>query len=194
MIGVIDYNAGNIKSVTNALARCGADYIITNEHHQLLDANKVIFPGVGEASTTMQYLRDRRLDETILQLTQPVLGICLGMQLMCTGSEEGNTSCMDIFSAQVKRFPNIELVPHMGWNNLSTQKEGNPLLEGISNLDDVYFVHSYYVEDNPYSIATCDYIMPFCAAMQKNNYYATQFHPEKSADVGERILLNFLRL
>jgi glutamine amidotransferase len=165
---------------------------VTDDKETILSAEKVIFPGVGEASSAMQHLKEHRLDELIKSLKQPTLGICLGQQLMCKYSEENDTECLGIFDTDVKKFPPTELVPHMGWNNLENLR-GN-LFNGISNEDNVYFVHSYYAELSKETIATCQYILPFSAAMQKNNFYATQFHPEKSAWVGERILKNFLEL
>ncbi len=192
MIAIIKYNAGNIKSVENAIRRLGYDCVVTDDKETILSADKVIFPGVGEASSAMEYLKNHHLDELIKSLKQPTLGICLGQQLMCSYSEEGDTTCLGIFDAKVKKFPPEELVPHMGWNNLENLK--GPLLQGISEHDNVYFVHSYYAELSKETIATCNYIQPFGAAMQKNNFYATQFHPEKSAGVGERILKNFLEL
>jgi len=192
MIAIIKYNAGNIKSVQNAIRRLGFDCQVTDDRDTILAADKVIFPGVGEASSAMQYLLAHQLDELIKSLTQPTLGICLGQQLMCSYSEEGDTACLGIFDARVKKFPSTELVPHMGWNNLEDLK--GPLFEGITPEDNVYFVHSYYAETSNETIATCNYILPFSAAMQKDNFYATQFHPEKSAGVGERILKNFLEL
>jgi imidazole glycerol-phosphate synthase subunit HisH len=192
MIAIIKYNAGNIKSVENALKRLGYDCIVTDSPDLIRNASKVIFPGVGEASSAMQYLKEHRLDELIKSLKQPTLGICLGQQLMCSYSEEGETPCLGIFDAKVKKFPSAELVPHMGWNNLEDLK--GPLFKGISNKDNVYFVHSFYAELSGETVATCNYILPFGAAMQKDNFYATQFHPEKSAGVGERILKNFLEL
>ncbi len=190
MIAIIKYNAGNITSVQNALNRLGCESIITDNENEISNADKVIFPGVGEASTAMQYLQERKLDVLIKSLTQPVLGICLGQQLMCKYSEENNTECLGIFDATVKLFLPEELVPHMGWNNLETSNSS--LFEGITTADNFYFVHSYYATICENTIATCNYILPFSAAMQKNNFYATQFHPEKSADVGERVLRNFL--
>ena len=190
MIAIIKYNAGNITSVQNALDRLGYDSIITDDEVKIRNADKVIFPGVGEASTAMQYLKERKLDVLIKSLTQPVLGICLGQQLMCTFSEENNTPCLGIFNTSVKLFPPTELVPHMGWNNITFKNDN--LFEGISKDDNFYFVHSYYAEICESTIATCQYISPFSAAMQKDNFYATQFHPEKSAVVGERVLKNFL--
>jgi glutamine amidotransferase len=191
MIAIIKYNAGNITSVKNAIERLGFDCIVTDDEQQIRNADKVIFPGVGEASSAMNYLRERGMDKLIASLTQPVLGICLGQQLMCKFSEEGNTTCLGIFDVEVKKFPATDIVPHMGWNGLRSRKESS-LLKDISENDDVYFVHSYYCELSENTIAECDYILLFSAAMQKNNFYATQFHPEKSASVGERILKNFL--
>ncbi len=192
MIAIVKYNAGNIKSVENAVKRLGFDCVVTDDEDVLRAASKVIFPGVGEAKSAMSYLHERKLDELIKSLTQPVLGICLGLQLMCKHSEEGDTNCLGIFDAEVKKFPPLDIVPHMGWNNL-TEIKGN-LFNGLSENDNVYFVHSYFAALSEYTLAVCDYIVPFSAAMQKNNFYATQFHPEKSADMGERILKNFLTL
>jgi glutamine amidotransferase len=152
----------------------------------------VIFPGVGEASSAMNYLKEKGLNRIISSLSQPVLGICLGLQLMCRHSEEADTACLHIFDADVKLFPNTGIVPHMGWNNFTSLK--SELFKGINLIDDVYYVHSYYAEISSFTIASCEYILPFSAAMQKNNFYATQFHPEKSASVGELILKNFLKL
>jgi len=191
-VAIIKYNAGNITSVQNALNRLGVESIVTDDSDIILNADKVIFPGVGEASTAMQYLRERKLDEVILKMKNPMLGICLGLQLMCNYSEEGNTDCLGIFDSEVKLFPAEEKVPHMGWNNLS--KTQGELLEGIKHKDDFYFVHSYYAEICESTIGQCNYIQPFSAVMQKDNYYATQFHPEKSADTGSIILQNFMNL
>ncbi len=155
-------------------------------------ADKVIFPGVGEASTAMQYLKQRGLDEVIKSVTNPFLGICLGLQLMCNKTEEGNTDCLGIFNVDVKRFPPKEKVPHMGWNNFESVK--GELFNNIELKDDVYYVHSYYAELNEDTVAVCNYINPFSAALQKDNFYATQFHPEKSAGIGAQILKNFLEL
>ena len=192
MIAIIKYNAGNISSVQNALTRLGYESAITDNETSILAADKVIFPGVGEASSAMKYLIEKKLDKTILKIKKPMLGICLGQQLMCTYSEEGNTKCLGIFDSHVKKFPNTELVPHMGWNNFSKIEGG--LFKGLESTNNVYFVHSYYAEVNKQTTAVCDYIKPFSAAMQKDNFYATQFHPEKSADIGEQILKNFLDL
>lgn len=193
MIAVVKYNAGNIRSVMNALHRLGADATVTDDPKLLREADKVIFPGVGEASSAMRYLRERGLDEVLKNLNQPFLGICLGLQLMCKHSEEGDTECLEIFSENVKRFPSAkEKVPHMGWNNCNELK--GPLFNGISMDDDFYFVHSYYAELGSQTTAKCDYIMPFSAALQKDNFHAVQFHPEKSADVGQKLINNFLVL
>jgi len=192
MIAIIKYNAGNIRSVENALSRLGYKCSVTDDRDEIMNAEKVILPGVGEASSAMNYLRERKLDMLIASLSQPVLGICLGLQLMCSYSEEGKTRCLDIFDAAVKLFPGTDKVPHMGWNNFNSLK--GEIFNGISPGDDVYYVHSYYAEVCPCTSAICSYILPFSAAMKKDNFYATQFHPEKSADIGERILKNFLEL
>jgi len=192
MIAIIKYNAGNISSVQNALTRLGYKSVITDNENEILNADKVIFPGVGEASSAMKYLIEKGLDKVILSVKNSMLGICLGLQLMCEFSKEGNTKCLGIFNASVKNFPATEKVPHMGWNNFSTLKGG--LFEGIYQDDDMYYVHSYYAEINEHTIASCNYILPFSAAMQKGNFYATQFHPEKSADIGIQLLKNFLSL
>ncbi|MCH2229349.1 MAG: imidazole glycerol phosphate synthase subunit HisH [Crocinitomicaceae bacterium] len=192
MIAIIDYNAGNVKSVQNALTRLGYESKITNNVNEIKSAKKVIFPGVGEAKSAMQSLKTNGIDRLIPTLKQPVLGICLGQQLMCKYSEEGNTNCLSIFDVHVKRFPPKDVVPHMGWNNLSILK--NELFEDWVIGSNVYFVHSYYVELCEYTSATTDYIIPFSAALQKDNFYATQFHPEKSSSIGSKILQNFLKL
>lgn len=192
MIAILKYNAGNIMSVQNALTRLGYSSIITDNPKELANASKVIFPGVGEAGSAMKYLMERGLEKTIISLKQPVLGICLGMQLMCTYSEEGDTKCLGIFESDVKLFSPVEKIPHMGWNNFLTLK--GDLFKGITADDDVYYVHSYYSEICSSTTAICDYVLPFSASMQKDNFYATQFHPEKSAETGERILKNFLEL
>lgn len=190
---IIKYNAGNIFSVESALLRLGVKPIITDDERLIKSADKVIFPGVGEASSTMKYLREKGLDKTIRELTNPILGICLGMQLMCKHSEEGNTDCLNIFDAEVKKFTPNEVerkVPHMGWNTIFDLKSS--LFDNMADGEYVYFVHSYFVEQCPDTIASTDYIQPFSAALNKDNFYATQFHPEKSGDVGEQILRNFL--
>ncbi len=192
MIAIIKYNAGNIASVKNALGLLGYPCIVTDHESDILNADKVIFPGVGEASSAMQYLKQRNMDALIRSLRQPVLGICLGQQLMCTHSEEGDVDCLNIFDANVRKFPPNDIVPHMGWNNL--QDTRGALFSKNSDGEDFYFVHSYYCESSADTVASCDYILPFSAAMQKNNFYAVQFHPEKSAAAGEKLLLNFLEL
>ncbi len=190
---IIKYNAGNIQSVSFALERLGVDFSITDDIHRIVSADKVIFPGVGEASTTMSYLKQHHLDAVIRDLKQPVLGICLGMQLMCRYSEENDTECLGIFDEDVKRFvpDGDKKVPHMGWNQLHLC-EGwlDPALEG----QNVYFVHSYYAPVNRCSSAITEYISPFSAAMHRDNFYAVQFHPEKSAQAGELVLNSFLNL
>jgi glutamine amidotransferase len=192
MIAIIKYNAGNIKSVQNALTRLDYESIITDNPKLILQADKVIFPGVGEAASAMRYLKKKGLDKTILQIKNPMLGICLGLQLMCESSEEGNTSCLGIFNTVVKKFPDKDIVPHMGWNNFSTLK--GSLFDKIDIASNVYYVHSYFAEINDETTAICNYIQPFAVAFQKNNFYATQFHPEKSSSVGAQILTNFLDL
>jgi glutamine amidotransferase len=192
MIAIIKYNAGNVKSVENAIQRLGFETVITDDKDLIQCAEKVIFPGVGEASSAMNYLKKHNLDKLIISLKQPVLGICLGQQLMCKFSEEGNAVCLGIFETNVKKFPPIELVPHIGWNNLTKTK--GVLFNEITTEDDFYFVHSYYAEICNETSAQCNYISPFSAALEKNNFYATQFHPEKSAGVGEKILKQFLAL
>ncbi len=193
-IAVIDYNAGNVRSVLYALERLGIAATLTADPKRIATADKVIFPGVGEAAGTMQHLRERGLDEVIKGLTQPVLGICLGMQLLCAHSEEGDTTCLGLIPQQVLRFrPHAgEKVPHMGWNTIGQLNSGLFSPDLVDQY--VYFVHSYYVEPGPYTIAVTDYVQPFSAAVQKDNFYATQFHPEKSAQAGARILKNFIDL
>ncbi|MEQ8361504.1 MAG: imidazole glycerol phosphate synthase subunit HisH [Cyclobacteriaceae bacterium] len=191
-VAIIKYNAGNTQSVAFALDRIGITYSITDNPEEIKAAEKVIFPGVGEASTAMKYLSEKNLDQLLPKLQQPVLGICLGMQLMCRFSEENDTKCLSIFDETVKRFDatQISKVPHTGWNNL-TQCKGwiGPEFEDTF----VYFVHSYYVPLNAYTVAQTDYIAPFSAAMEKDNFFAVQFHPEKSADIGEKVLKQFLK-
>jgi len=192
MIAIIKYNAGNIRSVQNALARLGYSSTITDDPEKIRKANKVIFPGVGEANSAMQYLKEKELDELIRSLTQPVLGICLGLQLMCKFTEEGNTKCLGIFPNQVIRFKGNAIIPHMGWNDFVSNT--GVLFNKVDTKSNVYFVHGYFAEPGEYTTAICDYIQPFSAALEKDNFYATQFHPEKSADVGSTILKNFLQL
>jgi glutamine amidotransferase len=192
MIAIIKYNAGNIRSVQNALDRLGYDSVVTDDVQTLISSEKVIFPGVGEASTAMNYLQERGLDQVIKNLTQPVLGICLGLQLLCSESEEGNTKCLGVFDNKVRRFEETDLVPHMGWNDINSLQ--GELFNGVETGDDMYFVHSYYADLSEQTTAICDYITPFSASLKKDNFYATQFHPEKSADIGKKILLNFLEL
>lgn len=194
-IAVVKYNAGNIHSVDCALRRLGVEAVITADKEALMAADKVIFPGVGEAETTMNHLRANGMDELIKNLRQPVLGICLGMQLMCRYSEEGEADCLGIFDTEVKRFlpPKQEdKVPHMGWNTIT--QTNSALFRGFSQEEFVYFVHSFYVPLCEFTAAQTEYILPFSAALHKDNFYATQFHPEKSGSTGERILRNFLEL
>lgn len=192
MIAIIKYNGGNVNSVQNALRRLNVQSIVTDDADLIRKADKVIFPGVGEASSTMKLLKEKGLDELIPTLKQPVLGICLGMQLMCKYSEEGNTEGLGIFDIEVKKFPANDVVPHMGWNTLSDFT--SDLFSGITADDDVYFVHSFYCELSENTTSVCNYILPFSASLQKDNFYAVQFHPEKSGDVGSRLLENFLKL
>ncbi len=213
-VAVVKYNAGNIFSVIHALQRMGVEPLLTDNAEELRSADRVIFPGQGEASNAMHYLRERGLDRIIPSLTNPVLGICIGQQLMCRHSEEGDVDCLGIFDAEVKRFVPLrheDKIPHMGWNTLhpvqgeelrmknkSNQSEdngnsGSSLFEGLDG-EFVYFVHSYYVPVCQHTAAVTEYIHPFSAAMQKDNFFATQFHPEKSGRVGQQILRNFLEL
>ncbi|MCQ2375177.1 MAG: imidazole glycerol phosphate synthase subunit HisH [Salinivirgaceae bacterium] len=197
-IVVIKYNAGNIRSVCNALKRLGYEAEITDDVEKIKAADKVIFPGVGEASTTMKYLRESGLDKVIVSLKQPVLGICLGMQLMCKFSEEGNVDCLGIFDVPVKRFQlpaqNVDnlKIPQMGWNTITSVK--SPLYNAQLENQYVYFVHSYYVPLCDYTAATTNYTISYSSSLHRDNFYATQFHPEKSGSVGEQILKNFLEL
>lgn len=194
-VAVVKYNAGNIYSVIHALQRLGVEPLLTDDAMELRSADKVLFPGQGEASNAMQYLRSHNLDRVICDLRQPILGICIGQQLMCRHSEEGNVDCLGIFDADVVRFRpqrHEDKVPHMGWNQLADPK--SELFKGFEQNEFVYFVHSFYVPVCEHTIATTDYILPFSAALHKDNFYATQFHPEKSGSVGERIIKNFLDL
>jgi len=193
---IIKYNAGNIQSVRYALERIGATATVTDDHDMIAAADKVIFPGVGEASTAMQYLRERKLDQLIINLQQPVLGICLGMQLMCKHSEENDTSCLNIFDEAVKQFKPQQgdgiKVPQIGWNTIQDLK--TPLFDKVAANSYCYFVHGYYASKGEHTIATTDYIQPYSSALHRDNFYGVQFHPEKSAEVGEQILTNFLKI
>ncbi len=192
---IVKYNAGNIQSVLYALERIGKTAVVTDDHAMIRSARRVIFPGVGEASSAMRYLRERKLDETIRKLRQPVLGICLGMQLMCEYSEENDTTCLGIFEEKVRKFDNSLLrvkVPQIGWNNIFDLK--SELFESVPQESYCYFVHGYYASVGRHTIATTEYTLPYSSALQKGNFYGVQFHPEKSAGVGEQILKNFLSL
>jgi glutamine amidotransferase len=201
-VSIVKYNAGNIFSVINAVKRLGIEPLLTDDREELMSSDKVIFPGQGEASNAMAYLKERNLDKVIRDLRQPVLGICIGQQLLCSHSEEGDTECIGVFPMEVKRFVPVnheDKIPQMGWNQLlHLTKEGrpvSPLLQGLSEGDFVYFVHSYYVPlHEEYTIATTNFTLDYSAAIQKDNFFATQFHPEKSGRVGERILKNFIEL
>ena len=201
-VSIVKYNAGNIFSVINAVKRLGIEPLLTDDREELMSSDKVIFPGQGEASNAMAYLKERNLDKVIRDLRQPVLGICIGQQLLCSHSEEGDTECIGVFPMEVKRFVPVnheDKIPQMGWNQLlHLTTEGrpvSPLLQGLSEGDFVYFVHSYYVPlHEEYTIATTNFTLDYSAAIQKDNFFATQFHPEKSGRVGERILKNFIEL
>lgn len=192
MIVIIDYGAGNVKSVQNAIESLGFEATVSSDASLIQQADKVIFPGVGEASSAMEVLKAKGLDQLIPALKQDVLGICLGLQLMCQSTEEGNADGLGIFDTMVKRFPDEDIVPQMGWNNLINKK--SQLMKGIEADQDVYFVHSYYAELCKDTSVECDYILSFSAVLEKDNFYATQFHPEKSGAVGQQILKNFLEL
>lgn len=197
MIAIIDYDTGNLCSVTNALERLGAEYKITADPREIATAQRVLLPGVGEASTAMGKLRERGLVEVIRALTQPVLGICIGVQLLCHSSQESDTECIGVFTNRVRKFqadpqnPTLK-IPHMGWNSIENLR--SPLLAGIDEGAYIYYVHSYAPEVNGDTIATTTYGQPFSAAINRDNFYGTQFHPEKSAAIGERILSNFLKI
>lgn len=192
---IIQYNAGNIQSVLYALERIGCTAEVTDNPEHILQADKVIFPGVGEASTAMNYLRNRNLDQLIIHLKQPVLGICLGMQLMCKHSEENNTDCLGIFEEKVSKFSpldGINKIPQIGWNTIEELK--SPIFKNIKEASFCYYVHSYYASLGEHTIATTQYGIRYSAALHKNNFYGVQFHPEKSAEIGEQILRNFIAL
>jgi imidazole glycerol-phosphate synthase subunit HisH len=199
---IINYHAGNIRSVTFALERIGVTPILSDNAEEIRSADKIIFPGVGEASSAMKYLKEKKLDTVIKELKQPLFGICLGMQLLCKTSEEGNTDCLGIFDVPVKHFispgeasksksGDIK-VPQIGWNKIYDLK--SPLFKGIKEHEYMYFVHGYYAEKNEHSIASANYILEYSCALHKDNFYAAQFHPEKSATAGERLLTNFFEL
>lgn len=192
---IIKYNAGNIQSVLYALERIGVSAEVTDDVERIKKSDKVIFPGVGEASSAMRYLQERKLDKLICDLTQPVLGICLGMQLMCRFSEENEIQCLGIFEEEVKLFKTADpgfKIPQIGWNTVYDLK--TPLFKGVPEQSYCYFVHSYYASLGEHTIGTTDYIRPYSSALHKKNFYGVQFHPEKSAAIGERILTNFLHL
>lgn len=209
-IAIVKYNAGNIQSVLYALERLGVDAVVTDDHHKIQSADKVIFPGVGEASTAMRYLKERNLDQLIRDLRQPVFGICLGMQLMCAHTEENDAECLGIFDEQVKKFSPADRdetsklasvnglsqtrfkVPQIGWNNIFELK--TDLFKNVPENSFIYLVHSYYASLGEHTIALADYIAPYSAALHKDNFYGVQFHPEKSAEAGEQIIKNFLNL
>jgi imidazole glycerol-phosphate synthase subunit HisH len=192
-IAIIKYNAGNVQSVQYALQRLGVESVVTDDETIIRNASKIIFPGVGHANAAMQYLKERELDKVIVSLQQPVLGICLGLQLLCNHSEEGDTKCMGIFDTEVKLFNSSSLkIPQIGWNNIYSYR--SVLFDGIKENEFVYTVHSYYAAANKETTAKTDYTLPYSAALQKNNFYAVQFHPEKSGKVGEIILQNFIQL
>ena len=191
-LAVVKYNAGNIESVLNTLSRIGITPSVTDDPAELRSADKVLFPGVGQAASAMAYLRERKLDSVLRELTQPFLGICFGMQLMCNHSEEGNVDCLGIFDVAVKKFPPLGKVPHMGWNTISEFK--SPLLKNVQENEYMYFVHSYYAELCSATSARCEYLIPFSAGLQKDNFHAFQFHPEKSGTIGEQIIKNFIDL
>ena len=193
-IAIIKYNAGNVASVMYALDRIGQKYVWTDDPEQIKKADKVIFPGVGEASTAMAYLKEKGLDQVIKGLKQPVLATCIGMQLLCKHSEEGNVDCIGVFDVEVKKFESKDLkIPHVGWNSIVSKGE-NPLMNGLKEEEFVYFVHSFYAPLNAYTTAVCEYVQPFSAMLHKDNFYAAQFHAEISGKAGEQILKNFLAL
>lgn len=192
MIAILDYGAGNITSVKNLLFNLNIDTVVSSNLLELNDADKIIFPGVGHAEFAMNQLNELNLIPFIQSYQKPFLGICLGLQLMCSHSEEGNTHGLGIIPAIVKKFPPKDIIPHMGWNNVHYKK--HPLFAGLPTNPDFYFVHSYYVENNPFCVAQCNYIVDFCCAVHKDNFYGVQFHPEKSSKFGKIIIQNFLNL
>ncbi|MEO7961491.1 MAG: imidazole glycerol phosphate synthase subunit HisH [Ginsengibacter sp.] len=199
-LAIIQYNAGNIQSVLYALQRLSINAVVTDDHDEIRSADRVIFPGVGNAGSAMEYLKNHGLDDLITSLKQPVLGICLGLQLMCNHSEEEDTECLGIFDVSVKKFDKqIKMesadafkIPHMGWDTIYNLS--SPLFKGLAEDSFVYNVHSYYAAISPDTIATTDYIVPYSAGMHKDNFYGVQFHPEKSAETGEKIISNFLEI
>lgn len=191
-IVIIKYNAGNVYSVSSALKRMEYDAIVSSDLDEIKSADKIIFPGVGEASSAMKFLAETKLDRLIPELSQPFLGVCLGLQLLCNHSEEGDVKCLSVFNENVKRFPATKKVPHMGWNSIKFSN--NKLFSNIKNESFVYFVHSYFAELSKHTIAETNYTSPFSSALQKDNFYALQFHPEKSGKTGEQILKNFIEL
>lgn len=193
MIAIVKYNAGNVQSVQYALQRIGVESVVTDNFDSIRQADKVIFPGVGHAQSAMQYLKENGLDTLLLSLQQPVLGICLGLQLLCKHSQEGDTNCLGIFDTEVKLFSSPALkVPQIGWNNIYGYK--SVLFNELPEQSFMYTVHSYYAALSDETVATTEYILPFSAALQKNNFYAVQFHPEKSGTAGETILKNFIQI
>jgi len=196
-VAIVKYNAGNIYSVIQALKRLGVEPLLTDDPEKLMSADKVLFPGQGEASNAMRYLKEHQLDSVIRDMKQPLLGICIGQQLLCRHSEEGDVDCLGVFDVDVKRFRptrHEDKVPHMGWNSLEFGDEKCAIFNGFEGGEYAYFIHSYYVPLCNETAATTDYVQPFSSAMHRDNFYATQFHPEKSGSVGERILKNFLEL
>ncbi len=189
-VAVVRYNAGNIQSVRHALNRLGVEPEVTDDPEALRSADRVIFPGVGEASSAMRYLAARGLDSVVASLAQPVLGICLGLHLLCAHSEEADTECLGVYPEVVRRFPPHGKIPHMGWNTISSVR--GPLFDGVTEGSHMYFVHGYYADEGPETTARCEYIVPFSAALSRGNFHAVQFHPEKSGEAGERVLANFL--
>ena len=192
MVAILNYKGGNTSSVMYGLDRLGVNYLLTDEPREILTADRLIIPGVGSARSAMSDLRIKGLDLLIKEYKKPVLGICLGLQILCQYSEEESTECMGVFDSTVRAFPNQDIVPHMGWNDF--KETSGKLFEGIKPEEHCYFVHSYYAEPSKDTTAVTDYILPFSAAMEKDNFYATQFHPEKSSKTGEKLLKNFLEL